>query len=94
MGQLKEVKSIILHANELSGELPAELGECKKLRMLLLFGNDFSGCLPEELGHCLKLSDLRIKPGNQGLISNSLEQLFEPSVNSKGQETLARRAPR
>ena len=44
--------------------------------------------------NCLKLSDLRIKPGNQGLISISLEQLFEPSVNSKGQETLARRAPR
>ena len=94
VGQLKEVKSIILHANELSGELPAELGECKKLTQLLLFGNDFSGCLPEELGHCLKLSDLRITPGNQGLSSKSLEQLFEPSVNSKGQETLARREPR
>lgn len=93
VGHLNKVKSIILHGNKLSGELPAELGECKKLRMLLLFGNNFTGHLPKELGHCSKLSDLRIKPGNRGL-ANAQEQLFEPSVTSKGQETLARRAPR
>ena len=93
VGQLKEVKSIILHGNKLSGELPAELGECKKLRMLLLFENEFTGHLPKELGHCSKLSDLRIKPGNRSL-ANAQEQLFEQSVTSKGQETLARRASR
>lgn len=89
VGQLKEVKSIILHGNKLSGELPAELGECKKLRMLLLFENDFSGQLPAELGHCLKLGDLRIKPGNRDL-ANGQEHLFEQTLTSKGQETLVR----
>ena len=38
-----------LGGNELTGEIPPELGELSNLEMLSLRGNDLSGCIPESL---------------------------------------------
>ncbi len=38
-----------LNDNELTGEIPPELGELTKLEDLRFGGNQFSGCVPEEL---------------------------------------------
>ena len=47
MGSLASIKRLWLQDNELSGEIPAELGELIELDQILLGGtNSLSGCLP------------------------------------------------
>ena len=40
---------LILHANQLSGEIPPELGNLASLTVLLLHVNQLSGCVPSSL---------------------------------------------
>ena len=47
MGSLASIKRLWLHDNELSGEIPAELGELAGLDQIFLGGtNSLGGCLP------------------------------------------------
>ena len=43
------VTRLHLHANDLSGEIPAELGSLSNLESLRLNGNELSGCVPSSL---------------------------------------------
>ena len=47
-----------LHANELSGEIPAEMGSLSNLEDLRLRDNDLSGCVPGSLEDQLTRSNL------------------------------------
>ena len=38
-----------LYENDLSGEIPPELGNLTKLTTLYLYGNQLSGCIPSSL---------------------------------------------
>ncbi len=60
--------------NQLSGEIPAELGSLSNLRELRLGSNDLSGEIPAELGSLSNLTWL-ILSGNQlsGCVPSSLE---------------------
>ena len=49
-----------LDDNELSGEIPPELGALSNLQGLWLYGNDLSGELPPELGNLSNLTWLDI----------------------------------
>ena len=49
---------LYLADNELSGEIPAELGQLTKLRYLNLSGNELTGTIPTQLGQLTKLTDL------------------------------------
>ena len=57
------VTRLDLRQNQLSGEIPAELGNLASLEWLLLFGNQLSGGIPADLGNLTSLVGL-------GLYSN------------------------
>ena len=44
------VNGLYLSSNELTGEIPEELGSLSGLRRLYLSSNDLTGEIPEELG--------------------------------------------
>ena len=46
---LDSLRQLILSDNELSGEIPAELGGLSALEDLYLSGNDLTGCIPATL---------------------------------------------
>ena len=52
------VLSLYLHDNQLSGEIPAELGNLANLELLGLYGNQLSGEIPAELGNLANLEGL------------------------------------
>ena len=52
------VAALSLFQNQLSGELPPELGNLAHLRSMNLFGNQLSGGLPSELGNLANLQVL------------------------------------
>ena len=72
------VTRLHLHANDLSGEIPAELGSLSNLEALSLWNNDLSGEIPEELGSLSNLESLRLN-GNElsGCVPSSLEDQLE-----------------
>ena len=54
------VHRLSLGSNQLSGEIPAELGNLLKLQNLDLSSNQLSGEIPAELGNLLNLEDLSL----------------------------------
>ena len=74
---------LLLRDNQLSGELPAELGNLADLEVLDLGDNQLSGELPRELGNLANLRQLRLGnnqlsgelPSEFGNLSN-LESLY------------------
>ena len=54
------VHRLSLGSNQLSGEIPAELGNLLKLQNLDLSSNQLSGEIPSELGNLLNLEDLSL----------------------------------
>ena len=70
-----------LYDNELSGEIPSELGRLTNLRALRLDGNELSGEIPPELGSLTNLEELYlgnelrgcIPAGLRGVPRNDLE---------------------
>ena len=58
------VTRLFLHVNQLSGEIPPELGNLANLQWLYLYGNQLSGEIPPELGKLANLTQLWLN-GNQ-----------------------------
>jgi len=54
------INSIQLSSNNLSGNIPPELGNLTKLEHLYLFSNHLSGCIPAELGNLINLEYLNL----------------------------------
>ena len=69
------VTVLVLNGNELSGEIPAELGSLSNLLGLYLGGNDLSGEIPAELGSLSNLLGL-------GLSENDLSGEIPPELGS------------
>ena len=61
LGDLRELKSLILTSNQLTGEIPAELGNLTKLEHLWLNNNKLTGGIPAELGNLSALVRLYIQ---------------------------------
>ena len=55
------VIQLFLHQNQLSGEVPAELGNLANLETLGLGGNELSGEIPPELGNLANLTWLGLE---------------------------------
>ncbi len=55
------VAGLILNANDLQGELPAEIGELNGLKNLSLGNNEIRGTLPESLGDLKSLESLNLR---------------------------------
>ena len=73
------VTELTLHHNQLSGEIPAELGDLTNLQELGLSQNNLSGEIPAELGALTNLQDLLLQ-GNMlsGEIPAELGGLDQP----------------
>ena len=63
-GSPRRVTRLILSRNELTGEIPGELGGLTNLEDLNLSGNQLTGEIPGELGGLTNLEDLNLS-GNQ-----------------------------
>ena len=61
---LASLKELVLHNNELSGPIPAELGNLVRLENLRLGENQLSGPIPPELGRLTNLTSMKLF-GNQ-----------------------------
>ena len=68
------VIALVLDDNNLSGEIPAELGSLFYLKWLRLGGNGLSGEIPAELGSLFALRELDLSTNNlSGCVPSSLE---------------------
>ena len=79
------VMRLNLNNNELSGEIPAELGSLSNLEALYLYGNDLSGEIPAELGSLSNLTQLDLS-GNDlsGCVPSSLEDQLDFNFSDLG----------
>ncbi|GAA0184630.1 transmembrane signal receptor [Lithospermum erythrorhizon] len=60
IGNLTNLKQILLQNNNISRHIPKELGKLQNLQTLDLSNNKFSGHVPEFLGHLVNLKYLRL----------------------------------
>ena len=79
------VTLLILNYNQLSGEIPPELGNLGRLTDLTLDGNQLSGEIPPELGNLANLGYLTLS-GNQlsGCVPSSLLGRLEMDYSDLG----------
>lgn len=76
LGQLVDLRGLVLRGNKLSGLIPCQLGELGKLEVLDLAQNQFSGSLPKDLGNLSSLSRLYLENNNfEGVIPPELGEL-------------------
>ncbi|XVE63471.1 hypothetical protein DITRI_Ditri07aG0023200 [Diplodiscus trichospermus] len=73
IGNLTNLRQVLLQNNNLSGELPPELGSLSKLQTLDLSNNRFSGAIPGPFGQLSSLQYLRLN-------NNSLSGPFPASL--------------
>ncbi|OVA09487.1 Protein kinase domain [Macleaya cordata] len=73
IGNLTNLRQVLLQNNNISGGIPLELGELPKLQTLDLSNNLFSGVVPETLGQLNTLQYLRLN-------NNSLSGAFPVSL--------------
>jgi len=67
IGQLKNLKWLLLHSNPLSGTVPTELGMCEKLEMVRLHRTNIYGTMPREV--CmLRDKNLYDESGSRGIL--------------------------
>lgn len=60
IGNLTNLRQVLLQNNNISGQIPPELGTLSKLQTLDLSNNRFSGVVPESLGQLNSLQYLRL----------------------------------
>ncbi|KAJ6673444.1 SOMATIC EMBRYOGENESIS RECEPTOR KINASE 1 [Salix viminalis] len=73
IGNLTNLRQVLLQNNNISGQIPPELGTLSKLQTLDLSNNRFSGVVPESLGQLNSLQYLRLN-------NNSLSGPFPVSL--------------
>ncbi|KAL7463599.1 hypothetical protein ACHAXS_003955 [Conticribra weissflogii] len=67
IGQMKNLKWLLLHSNPLSGTVPTELGLCEKLEMVRLHRTNIYGTMPREV--CmLRDKNLYDASGSRGIL--------------------------
>lgn len=73
---LKKLKRLNLHMNDLFGAIPTNIGNLKNLKELTLFGNFFFGKIPESISNLKKLENLDLYANNlTGRIPSSIGNL-------------------
>lgn len=64
LGDLAELRLLVMYFNHLEGPLPASLGRLGQLETLILHNNKLSGPIPPELGELTRLRKLDLTPEN------------------------------
>ncbi|XP_058754610.1 probable LRR receptor-like serine/threonine-protein kinase At4g30520 [Vicia villosa] len=80
IGNLTNLKQVLLQNNNISGKIPPELGKLPKLQTLDLSSNSFSGFIPPSLSQLNSLKYLRLN-------NNSLSGSFPVSLDKISQLT-------
>ncbi|OMO65412.1 hypothetical protein COLO4_31277 [Corchorus olitorius] len=76
LGQLSNLRSLVLYKNRFSGAIPKEFGELKKLELLDLRENSLGGTIPAEIGSMLSLRRLLLCDNKfEGSIPSDLGRL-------------------
>ena len=71
IGNLKSLKNLVLHDNNLSGSIPTEIGKLSDLNALFLYQNKLSGSIPTEISNLSNLNNLTQNGSNGGLLLNN-----------------------
>ena len=80
LGQLVNLRGLLLYSNELTGPIPPELGNLAALRFLLLSRNQLTGSVPAELGQLSNLQTLSLSQNPlSGTLPRALANLAELS---------------
>ncbi|XVF43358.1 hypothetical protein PTKIN_Ptkin02bG0033900 [Pterospermum kingtungense] len=78
IGNLTNIRFVLLQNNNISGHIPSEIGALSKLQTLDLSNNTFSGQIPSTLSQLKSLQNLRLANNNlSGEIPSSLANLTE-----------------
>ena len=64
LGDVSNLRVLVLEGNDLTGPLPPELGDLSNLERLNLSGNNLTGPLPPELGDLASLVNLNLSRNN------------------------------
>ena len=84
------VVALRLRSNNLSGELPAELGQLPALRVLDLVSNSLSGSIPPTLGDLERIEELRLRNNSlSGVMSAELGRLSALRILHLGRNRLS-----
>ncbi|RLM86369.1 hypothetical protein C2845_PM04G07340 [Panicum miliaceum] len=91
VGDLVNLKELILSGNKLSGDIPDTISNCRVLEILALDGNSFQGSIPATFNKMAGLTFLNLTnnklnrsiPGNLASISN-LQELYLAHNNLSG----------
>jgi Leucine-rich repeat (LRR) protein len=76
IGNLTNLKTLILSWNQLSGSIPPEIGNLTNLNTLVLANNQLSGSIPAEIGNLSNLKELTLGWNNlSGSIPSSISKL-------------------
>ena len=76
MASLANLKELYLYDNQVSGEIPPELGNLANLRSLSLRDNQLTGEIPSELGSLTKMTLLRLEDNRlSGVVPQTLAGL-------------------
>ncbi|KAI3951485.1 hypothetical protein MKX01_018601 [Papaver californicum] len=94
IGKLLQLTYLELGNNNLSGEIPVELGNCVKLALLDLSQNNLSGSLPKELGNLRQLQVMKLQSNRVfGDIPDQISQLQNMLVLNISQNSLTGSIP-
>ena len=78
MGNLASLTTLSLSSNQLSGQIPPEVGSLANLQALGLSDNQLSGTIPPELGNIANLTYVYLVGNNlSGIIPAELGNLSE-----------------
>ncbi|MCL5429247.1 MAG: hypothetical protein M1347_05530 [Chloroflexi bacterium] len=82
LGNLSQLRTLVLYFNELGGSLPVELGELAKLEVLILHNNCFEGGIPAEFCGMQSLQKLDLENSClSGSLPGELGQLFQTYIS-------------
>ena len=78
IGNLTQLRRLIIATTQLSGEIPPEIGNLVNLTELKIYMSDISGNIPDEIGNLINLTDLYLKENNlSGSIPNEINNLTQ-----------------
>lgn len=69
LGNLTNLRSLVLDTNELSGPIPKELGKLTNLTQLRLYNNNLTGEIPSEVASLPNLTDIALDNDQESLIT-------------------------